>query len=405
MSDIIALDVSKGHSYCVYYQDGKCITEYNFGHNKTGFDRLIATVKCANKPTFYFEATGIYSRPIERFCRDNKIPYALLNPLELHLKTESMRRLKSDDKDAHKIARSAYDNSYRLMCFQNPIYLKLRELDRFYGRVEKEKRLNQVRLHTELQQTFPEIEDLFSSGASRMALKMINQFPHPDMVLNLSRTKLKNIFIANTDKRLSKTKALEYAEKLLKYARNSCPASRKDDIEVQEVQYYSNQLMDNIVQKNKLKRQLIELGEQLPEFKIILSVPGIGELTVAQLLGEVGDFTRFDTSNQINAYVGIDLIRYQSGQYSRGDHINKRGNPAARMVLYTAVTNMIMHQSSAPNHIVDYYYRLKKQPAPKRNKVAIVACMGKTLKCLFSMIKNGTLYNYKHANPRFTEIH
>ncbi len=59
-----------------------------------GFGRLDATAKCANNPTFYFEATGIYSRPMERYCRDNKIPYALLNPLELHLKTENLRPCK-----------------------------------------------------------------------------------------------------------------------------------------------------------------------------------------------------------------------------------------------------------------------------------------------------------------------
>jgi len=103
MSDIIALDVSKGHSYCVYYNDGNCVTEFDFKHNKPGFARLSATVKCANNPTFYFEATGIYSRPIERFCRDNKIPYALLNPLELHLKTENLHRVKTDGSTWKKI--------------------------------------------------------------------------------------------------------------------------------------------------------------------------------------------------------------------------------------------------------------------------------------------------------------
>ena len=143
---------------------------------------------------------------------------------------------------------------------------------------------------------------------------------------------------------------------------------------------------------------MINLGEQLPELEIISSMPGIGKMTAAQLIGEVGDFTRFDNANQLNAYFGIDLIRYQSGNYIRGDHINKRGNPIARGILFLAVRNMLKQQASAPNHIVDYYYRLKKQPVPKRDKVAVVACMNKTLKCLYSLIKNKHNYIYLNMN-------
>ncbi|WP_225427060.1 IS110 family transposase [Companilactobacillus kedongensis] len=201
MSDIIALDVSKGHSYCVYYSDGNCVTEFNFKHNKPGFARLGATVQCAKDPTFYFEATGIYSRPIERFCRDKKIPYALLNSLELHLKTENLRRVKTDNKDAHKIALSAYDNNYRLTAFQDPKYSKLRELCRFYERVEAYRKFNKQELYNELQQTFPEIEQLFTNKTSNLCLNIVNLFPHPDLVDSVSKTKLKNILMNETDKK------------------------------------------------------------------------------------------------------------------------------------------------------------------------------------------------------------
>lgn len=398
MSDIIALDVSKGHSYCVCYKDGRCVAEFNFKHDKIGFNKLDATVKQVKAPTFYFEATGIYSRPIERYCRENKFPYALLNPLELHLKTENLRRLKTDTDDAHKIAISAYENNYRLMTNQKPIYTELKELNRFYERIEDSRKLNQNYLHTELQQTFPEIEQLFVSRASKLALNIVELFPHPDLVSGISRTKLKNILIRQTDKHISKDKALNYAEKLLNFAKNSRHASHVDDVQVQEVKYYSRHLMDITIEKEYLGKHMIELAERSYELEIISSMPGIGKMTAAQMIGEVGDFNRFETANQLNAFFGIDLIRYQSGQYVRCDHINKRGNPTARKILYFAVRNMIKQQASAPNHIVDYYYKLKKQPVAKSDKVAVVACMNKTLKCLFSLVKNKHKYIYLNKN-------
>lgn len=108
-------------------------------------------------------------------------------------------------------------------------------------------------------------------------------------------------------------------------------------------------------------------------------------------------------SNQLNAYMGIDIQRYRSGQGGHQDHINKRGNPIARKLLYFAIGNMIRQQHAAPNHIVDYYYHLKqKRPYPKLNKVAMVACMNKTLKCLLSMIKHHTKYHYRYTDSKST---
>ncbi|WP_143464223.1 transposase, partial [Secundilactobacillus pentosiphilus] len=154
------------------------------------------------------------------------------------------------------------------------------------------------------------------------------------------------------------------------------------------------QLMALTQEKATLINQLKTLAQPLPAFDIYTSMPGIGDLTAAQLLGEIGDITRFDNANQINAFIGIDLNRYQSGGYQRQDHINKRGNPYGRALVYMLVRNMIRQKAAAPNHIVDYYYRLKKRPIPKRDKVAVVACMNRTLKCLYAMVLTGTKYHY-----------
>lgn len=348
----------------------------------------------------YFEATGVYSRSVVRFCQDNNLSYTQLNPLELHLRSENLRRVKTDQADAHKIAHSAIENNYRQTAAWSKDYRQLRELTRFYDQITNDIKLEQGKLYTALEQTFPEEEQLFKSRVSKLALNIILLFPHPDFVHGLSRTKLKNKLMSQTDKRLSKTKGLKYAEKLIKYAQISYPATDVDSIQVQEVQYYCRQLIDLTKQKELLIGQMKILSESLPTYQIFISMPGIGLLTAAQLLGELGDITRFDNANQLNAYIGIDLNRYQSGQYRRQDHINKRGNPHARALVYLIVRNMIRQQAAAPNHIVDYYYQLKKRPIPKKDKVAIVACMNRTLKCLYAMVMTGTKYVYAYADSK-----
>ena len=205
-----------------------------------------------------------------------------------------------------------------------------------------------------------------------------------------------------TDKKLSKAKGLKYAEKLITFAKDSYPAANSDSIQVQEVQYYCRQLIELTMQEDSLRKQMTTAAEALPQFQIYQSMPGIGALSAAQLIGELGDIRRFDNANQVNAYVGFDLNRYQSGKYTRQDHINKRGNPHARALLYVIVRNMISQKAAAPNHIVDYYYKQKKQPFPKRDKVAVVACMNKTLKCLYAMVMAGTKYRYRYTDSKST---
>ncbi|MEB8133613.1 IS110 family transposase, partial [Mammaliicoccus sciuri] len=85
----------------------------------------------------------------------------------------------------------------------------------------------------------------------------------------------------------------------------------------------------------------------------------IGKLTVAMIIGELGDLTKFKTNKQLNAYVGIDIKRYQSGKTQCRDTINRRGNKKARRLLFLVVMNIIRGQRNYNNHIVDYYYKLR----------------------------------------------
>ncbi|RTX84356.1 MULTISPECIES: transposase, partial [Mammaliicoccus] len=73
------------------------------------------------------------------------------------------------------------------------------------------------------------------------------------------------------------------------------------------------QLKNSIQQLSQLDKEMVELSQQLECFEVICSIPGIGELTAAMIIGELGDITKFKSNKQLNAYVGIDIKRYQSG--------------------------------------------------------------------------------------------
>lgn len=150
----------------------------------------------------------------------------------------------------------------------------------------------------------------------------------------------------------------------------------------------------------ELSKQIVKIAKSLKELQSFTSFPGIGEISAALLLGELGDLSRFSSSKKVNAYIEIDIRRYQSGSFLGNDHINKRGNSNARRVLYLIVINMLKQQRWGPNHIVEYYYKLKEPPYSKKHKVTMIACINKLIKCLYSLALKGTLYDYHLASRK-----
>ena len=66
----------------------------------------------------------------------------------------------------------------------------------------------------------------------------------------------------------------------------------------------------------------------------ILSLKGIGEITAAGLIGEVGDFAKFKTISEITKLAGLDLFEVSSGKHKGQQHISKRGRPLMRKLLF-----------------------------------------------------------------------
>ena len=138
--------------------------------------------------------------------------------------------------------------------------------------------------------TFPELETLFTNRLSKLALNLVELFPHPDYLAHLSQAKVKNVLKKNTDKKISDQKALAKAQTLLSLAQNSYPAESGQSISVQKVVYYAQQLL---VTKEQLAKQLVEIAKQTIEFDFYQSIPGIGELSAGLIIGELGDIRRF----------------------------------------------------------------------------------------------------------------
>lgn len=122
---------------------------------------------------------------------------------------------------------------------------------------------------------------------------------------------------------------------------------------------------------------------------ILRSVPGVGEVTVATLLGhlpELGDENR----QKIAALVGVAPFNKDSGP-RRGKRRIFGGRSSVRRVLYMAALVAVQRNPV----IKSFYENLIQRGKPK--KVALTACMRKLLVILNAMLRNGELWRYAPA--------
>ena len=168
MKHVIAFDVSMGKSYMVVYNAlRKCELEKEIEHTRPCFVELKALIEdmmdgYGEQPHIVFEATGVYSRSLERFMRENGYMYSLLNPLEAKLQCDLLRIHKTDRSDAHQLALTHFTNNRRVEKDSDDVYRQLKGLSRHYSELDNELAVVRSRMHKVTQVTFPQLENIFT---------------------------------------------------------------------------------------------------------------------------------------------------------------------------------------------------------------------------------------------------
>ena len=76
-----------------------------------------------------------------------------------------------------------------------------------------------------------------------------------------------------------------------------------------------------------LKSEFIRLAASLPEYEIVNSMYGVGDITGAQLMAEIGDIRRFANRGALIAFAGVDPGVKESGKQSRSYHQTRLAAP------------------------------------------------------------------------------
>ncbi len=144
-------------------------------------------------------------------------------------------------------------------------------------------------------------------------------------------------------------------------------------------------LDEKITQIEAEIQSVIEQNQTLHhQQQLLVSIPGIGELTAAKLLAEIRDIPDFDNVRQIVAYAGLNPRQHRSGSsVHRRSRISKTGPASLRSALYMPA---IVAKNRNPI-LKTFAKRLEERGLT--GKEIIVAVMRKLLHLAYGILKSG----------------
>lgn len=403
MRSVLSIDVANGKSEVLLITEhGEVLIEpYEVKHCLNEFKQLKERIISFNLEdlTVFMESTSTYHLPIQRFFTNNDFKVQVINPILGKNNTRNLRKTKTDIEDCYNLADLFFKNTVKIHAKEmNTIYSNMIEL----SRQEKHLTENIVRSKNRFKQiianVFPEYINCFSSNDiyGETSLNFIKDFPHADIIKSKRIDALANNIYKSTKGYVPYSKCLTKAKKIKDLANNSYPGIDIDSCEVKNLINIIDIIIYNSNKLNEVKKDMVNLAKKTPYFNIINSIFGIGEISTAQIIAELGDINRFENIKQLNAFCGLDPTIVQSGKsINYNGPISKRGNRNARKILFITCFSIIR---SSVLHNIDtdilVYYR-KKQAENKHFKECITACSTKLLRIIFAMCKNNSLYVQK----------
>ncbi len=136
-------------------------------------------------------------------------------------------------------------------------------------------------------------------------------------------------------------------------------------------------------------------SNDLPEAKLLTSIPGVGPYTALLILAEVADFSRFANKDAVAAYAGLAVRQQQSGDSDKRG-ITKEGSGLLRWALVEAARNHVKH---CPESALSKRYRRLAQR--RGNKKAFVATARVMATVMYTMVKRKEEFRLDPPKPGY----
>lgn len=330
---------SSKHDVCIYdSSEGKVLARMRIKNTQADYASLERAIERARgnenaDVRIGVESTGAYSGAIvDYFARNGNATVVHINPLltSMYQKCTRVHYAKTDRIDAEGIAKFLCSGA-RIREYTPPSYTqrKCREIYRAIVHADEEIGRFSCRIKSLLALNFPEFSAIFPRVRERLPLFILSRY---DM-LSLSR-KDPEVLAREA------AKALGLAKRPIKKCAAAVDAAKSSVCLPEAYDFVPIKASAKLLLASvECKSEMLDEGRKVVESEApnLLSIPGIGVISVLGFVGEIGAASNFAGVDELMSFMGMDPIVYESGKYkAEQTRISKKGSPYLRNAFYVA---------------------------------------------------------------------
>lgn len=395
---VVGVDIAKNYQWARFVdfrgiEHGRAL---KFKNSKGGFETILARIReiCRKenfaKAVVGMEPAGHYWKAFaNRLEKQDGIKAVLVNPYATKQAKEldDNSQTKSDKKDALTIAKLVKDGRYFELYLPHDVYAELRGLSTTRTGLNKRKNALKNTITAVMDEYFPEYEEVFkcplSGKASRHILKTC---PFPKFILEPGEDGVTD----GIKKAVKKTVGRKKAAQLIETAKESIGVDYGEEAARLKLRLMPEELELLEKQTEELEVQMEAALQKTDYAGFLLSIKGIGVVTLAACPGEPGNPAGFGNPRQMSRMAGYNLAEDSSGKNKSGTKISKRGRKNLRSVLYQMALIMVATNDEMKQL---YHYLKTREEAPLRKMRALIVVSKKILALIHALAKKKENYD------------
>ena len=369
---------------------------FKFSNSGEGFGRLshwmqgICERYGKTKIIVGIEPTGHYWFTLGRYLREQEIKLVMVNPYAVKQTKEldDNDPTKNDGKDPKVIAKLVLDGRYSIPYVPTGVYADLRILSADRQRIVKEIGQIKNRFARWFAIYFPEYCEVFGSYESKSSMLLLRVASTPESIVALGVEGICQIWKEAGIRAVGAKRATtlyETARRSIGHDQGMSAAKLEMALLLEDYEAKAKQLAFVMAALESTVREI-------PEAEKLLAIKGIGIISVAGFLAEVGDLRRFESPKQIQKLAGLSLRENSSGKHKGQTTISRRGRDKLRQVLFNAVIPLLAKNEEFRSL---HQYFTTRTVNPLKKKQSAVALCGKLIRVFYAIMVHGVEYDGK----------
>lgn len=385
----VGIDVgSKRHRVAVGLPDGKLIDEFDVDHHQVGFHQFFRRIDALETKhqlpvTVAMEGYNGWARPLDGQIRRRGWALYNVNNLKLARYKEIFPApAKTDAIDARRILELFQLSTHipvarealQAVVAASAVNDKLKRLTRRRKQLVNERVRLVNRFQADLQAVCPELNTITGDVTNVWFLNFLTCRDALPKLLRLQQKSLLAIPAVGQ----------KYAATIQAWQRTAVFAP--------DVDIVSEMILQDAKRLNALRADIKALDRSIKATatdsalaQTLLSIPGFGDTSAAELAGEIGTVTRFESEAGLALYTGMAALDNSSGKKT-GSRPPRQVNTRAKAAMMVAIARHIPLVESS------HVYYAKKRAEGKKHNQAVRALGRQMIRVIWSLVKNGREY-------------